>query len=250
MFAADARKHTPGKNAEKENFSMRILVCDDDAAFAGQLAEKIEAIVKPQMPRSTVDCAIDAAQLRALPLAKYDLAFLDIDMGPLNGVDLARRLHELRPDMQIKLIVVGNVKEIFYQNKIEEFQKQINKKMSIQLICLKDESIPKQTSETVIRKIKETEGEKILNQIQNTDYVAALCIDGKKMDNSKIKKSIATAEQRGKSSIAFVIGGSLGLSDAVVKRADEKISFSNMTFPHQLMRVMLMEVLADTICGK
>ena len=141
--------------------------------------------------------------------------------------------------MQIKLIVVGNVKEIFYQNKIEEFQKQINKKMSIQLICLKDESIPKQISETVIRKIKETEGEKILNQIQNTDYVAALCIDGKKMDNSKIKTSIA-----------FVIGGSLGLSDAVVKRADEKISFSNMTFPHQLMRVMLMEVLADTICGK
>ena len=55
MFAADARKHTPGKNAEKENFSMRILVCDDDAAFAGQLAEKIEAIVKPQIPRSTVD---------------------------------------------------------------------------------------------------------------------------------------------------------------------------------------------------
>lgn len=106
MFAADARKHTPGKNAEKENFSMRILVCDDDAAFAGQLAEKIEAIVKPQMPRSTVDCATDAALLRALPLAKYDLAFLDIDMGPLNGVDLARRLHELRPDML--LIFVTN----------------------------------------------------------------------------------------------------------------------------------------------
>jgi len=81
MFAADARKHTPGKNAEKENFSMRILVCDDDAAFAGQLAEKIEAIVKPQMPRSTVDCATDAAQLRALPLAKYDLAFLDVLTG-------------------------------------------------------------------------------------------------------------------------------------------------------------------------
>lgn len=152
--------------------------------------------------------------------------------------------------MQIKLIVVGNVKETFYQNKIEEFQKQINRKMPIQLICLKDESIPKQTSETVIRKIKETEGDKILSQIQNTDYVATLCIDGKKMDNSKMKKSIETAEQRGKTNIVFVIGGSLGLSDAVVRRADEKISFSNMTFPHQLMRVMLMEVLADTICGK
>ena len=113
MFAADARKHTPGKNAEKENFSMRILVCDDDAAFAGQLAEKIEAIVKPQMPRSTVDCATDAAQLRALPLAKYDLAFSDIDMGPLNGVDLARRLHELRPDML--LIFVTNYVEYSLQ---------------------------------------------------------------------------------------------------------------------------------------
>ncbi len=152
--------------------------------------------------------------------------------------------------MQIKLIVVGNVKETFYQKKIEEYQGQINKKMPVQIICLKDESIPKQTSDTVIRKIKETEGEKILSQIRNTDYVAALCIDGKKMDNSKIKKSIETAQQRGKTSIAFVIGGSLGLSDAVVRRADEKISFSNMTFPHQLMRVMLMEVLADTICGK
>ena len=113
MFAADARKHTPGKNAEKENFSMRILVCDDDAAFAGQLAEKIEAIVKPQIPRSTVDCATDAALLRALPLAKYDLAFLDIDMGPLNGVDLARRLHELRPDML--LIFVTNYIEYSLQ---------------------------------------------------------------------------------------------------------------------------------------
>ena len=152
--------------------------------------------------------------------------------------------------MQIKIIVVGTVKEAFYQKKIEEFQSKIRKNLPLELICLKDESIPKQTSDVVIRKIKETEGKKILSRIQNTDYVAALCIDGKKMDNFKIKKSIETAEQRGKTSIAFVIGGSLGLSDAVVKRADEKISFSNMTFPHQLMRVLLMEVLADTICGK
>lgn len=151
--------------------------------------------------------------------------------------------------MQIKLIVVGNVKEVFYQKKIEEFQNRIQKKIPFQLIYLKDESIPKQVSDGVIQKIKDTEGEKILSQLQNTDYVAALCIDGRKMDNSKIQKSIEIAEQRGKTSIAFVIGGSLGLSDAVVKRADERISFSDMTFPHQLMRVMLLEVLADTICG-
>ena len=78
-----------------------------------KMAEKIEAIVKPQIPRSTVDCATDAALLRALPLAKYDLAFLDIDMGPLNGVDLARRLHELRPDML--LIFVTNYVEYSLQ---------------------------------------------------------------------------------------------------------------------------------------
>lgn len=152
--------------------------------------------------------------------------------------------------MQIKLVVVGTVKEEFYRKKIEEFEGQIRKKLPIQIICLKDESIPRQPSEVVLRKIKDTEGEKILSHLQNTDYVAALCINGKKMDNSKIKKSIETAGKRGKTSIAFVIGGSLGLSDAVVKRADEKISFSDMTFPHQLMRVMLMEVLADIICGK
>ena len=92
--------------------------------------------------------------------------------------------------MQIKLIVVGNVKEVFYQKKIEEFQNRIQKKTPFQLICLKDESIPKQVSDGVIRKIKDTEGEKILSQLQNTDYVAALCIDGRKMDNSKIQKSI------------------------------------------------------------
>ena len=150
--------------------------------------------------------------------------------------------------MQIKIIVVGTVKEEFYRKKIEQFYKVLQKRMPTQLICLKDESIPKQTSDVVIRKIKDIEGEKILSQIQNTDYVAALCIDGKKMDNQKIRRSIQTVGERGKESIDFVIGGSLGLSDAVIKRADEKISFSNMTFPHQLMRVMLLEVLADTIC--
>ena len=100
----------------------------------------------------------------------------------------------------------------------------------------------------MIEKIKETEGEKILSQIKNTDYVVALCIGGTKMDNERIWKIIKHAATLQKENLTFVIGGSLGLSDAVVKRADCKISFSGMTFPHQLMRVMLMEVLADVIC--
>ncbi len=150
--------------------------------------------------------------------------------------------------MELKIIVVGTVKEAFYQKKIDEFQKKIQKKIPIRIICLKDESIPAKPSERVIEKIKETEGEKILSQIKNTDYVAALCIGGTKMDNERIWKIIKHAETSQKENLTFVIGGSLGLSDAVVKRADCKISFSGMTFPHQLMRVMLMEVLADVIC--
>lgn len=150
--------------------------------------------------------------------------------------------------MKIKIIVVGTVKEAFYQKKIEQFETRIRKKMQIEIVSVKDESIPKQASEVVRNKIKETEGEKILAHIQTTDYVAALCIDGKKMDNQKISRCMETAIGRGKQGVVFVIGGSLGLSDAVVRRADEKISFSNMTFPHPLMRVMLMEVLAEAIC--
>lgn len=113
MDTIDKQQYVSPVELREHFWNVFILVCDDDAAFAGQLAEKIEAIVKPQMPRSTVDCATDAAQLRALPLAKYDLAFLDIDMGPLNGVDLARRLHELRPDML--LIFVTNYIEYSLQ---------------------------------------------------------------------------------------------------------------------------------------
>lgn len=152
--------------------------------------------------------------------------------------------------MKIKLIVVGTVKEVFYRNKIEQYQKKIAQKVPIEIICLKDESIPKQLSDTVAKKIKDTEGEKILSQISNVDYVAALCIDGKKMDNEKIATCMERAIAQGKQNVTFVIGGSLGLSEGVIKRADDKISFSDMTFPHQLMRVMLLEVLEQVTCDK
>ncbi|MGN0390196.1 MAG: 23S rRNA (pseudouridine(1915)-N(3))-methyltransferase RlmH [Wujia sp.] len=150
--------------------------------------------------------------------------------------------------MEIKIIVVGNVKEHYYQNKIEEFLKQIQKRCPVRLICIKDESIPKQAGEASMRKVKDTEGEKILEQIVKTDYVVALCIDGKKLSNEKMCMYKEKADRIGKTSVTYIIGGSLGLSDAVRKRADEKMSFSDMTFPHQLMRVMLLEVLANTIC--
>ena len=149
--------------------------------------------------------------------------------------------------MDIKLIVVGNVKERYYQNKIDEFLKQIQKKCPVRFICIKDESIPKNASDAAMQKVKDTEGIKIFEHICNSDYVVALCIDGKKTDNETIRRQREDAQNKGKTSVTYIIGGSLGLSEAVIRRADEKMSFSNMTFPHQLMRVMLLEVLAQTM---
>ena len=91
------------------------------------------------------------------------------------------------------------------------------------------------------RQIKETEGNRLLSHIRDTDYVITLAIEGKMLDSVELSDLIARLGVQGKSSIAFVIGGSLGLSDAVLKRADYKLSFSRMTFPHQLMQMILLE---------
>ena len=104
-----------------------------------------------------------------------------------------------------------------------------------------DEKTPDGASETVENQIKEKEGNRILSKIREEDYVIALAIDGKMQDSVELSKNIQQLGVRGKSSIVFVIGGSLGLSKEVLKRADEKLSFSKMTFPHQLMRVILLE---------
>lgn len=152
--------------------------------------------------------------------------------------------------MELKIIVVGSVKETYYQYKIEAFLKQIQKRMPIRLVCLKDESIPKQAGTAAMQKVKEIEGRKILECISGSDYVVALCIDGKKADDKTINMYTEKAERKGKASVCYIIGGSLGLDDAVIQRADEKMSFSDMTFPHQLMRVMLLEVLAQAICDR
>ncbi|MDD6400180.1 MAG: 23S rRNA (pseudouridine(1915)-N(3))-methyltransferase RlmH [Lachnospiraceae bacterium] len=146
--------------------------------------------------------------------------------------------------MVIKLVVLGNIKEKYYRNLIEEYSALIKKKYSFEIIELKDESIPRNAKESIMNSIKECEGDKVLAHISSSDYVVALCIEGKKTDSEKLKKVINHATQRGVNNIIFVIGGSLGLSDKVVKRADYRLSFSDMTFPHQLMRVMLMEQLA------
>ena len=109
-------------------------------------------------------------------------------------------------------------------------------------MCIRDsEKTPDKASDALNRQIKETEGNRLLSHIRDTDYVIALAIEGKMLDSVELSDLIARLGVQGKSSIAFVIGGSLGLSDAVLKRADYKLSFSRMTFPHQLMQMILLE---------
>lgn len=143
--------------------------------------------------------------------------------------------------MKITILCVGKVKEKFYRDAIGEYQKRLSRYCKLEIVEVADEKTPDGASETVENQIKEKEGNRILSKIREEDYVIALVIDGKMQDSVELSKNIQQLGVRGKSSIVFVIGGSLGLSKAVLKRANEKLSFSKMTFPHQLMRVILLE---------
>lgn len=143
--------------------------------------------------------------------------------------------------MKISILCVGKVKEKFYREAIDEFTKRLSRYCKLEIIEVSDEKTEEQSSETEIRLVKEKEGERLLKNIKEDAYVIALCIDGKQLDSEELSEKIEKLGIQGVSHICFIIGGSLGLSDAVVKRADFKLSFSKMTFPHQLMRVILLE---------
>ena len=143
--------------------------------------------------------------------------------------------------MEIRIITVGKIKEKYLNDGIAEYAKRLSRYCKLSFIQVSDEKTPDKASDALNRHIKETEGNRLLNHIRDTDYVIALAIEGKMLDSVELSDLIARLGVQGKSSIAFVIGGSLGLSDAVLKRADYKLSFSRMTFPHQLMQMILLE---------
>ncbi|MBQ8318592.1 MAG: 23S rRNA (pseudouridine(1915)-N(3))-methyltransferase RlmH [Lachnospiraceae bacterium] len=147
----------------------------------------------------------------------------------------------------VKILCVGKIKEDFYRAKLEEYRKSINKRVPFEIIELSDESIPANPNQSIMDKIKEKEGDKLLESINSRDFVVALCIEGKSTELQGMKKLIERARDNQNTSIIFVIGGSLGLDDRVIKRANYKLSFSNMTFPHQLMRVMLGEQIQKAV---
>ena len=144
--------------------------------------------------------------------------------------------------MKIKIIGVGKIKEKFYKEAIDEYTKRMGAYNKIEIIEVPDEQAPENLSDKEIEQVKEKEGEKILAKIGDTDYLVSLEILGKQMDSEGFAEFIKTemAEGFGRD-LVFVIGGSNGLSKEVSQRAKQKLSFSKMTFPHQLMRVILME---------
>lgn len=143
--------------------------------------------------------------------------------------------------MNIKIITVGKLKEKYLKMGIAEYAKRLGAYCKLELIEVPDEKAPEKLSEAEMVQVKEKEGERILAKIPDQAFVFALAIEGKQRTSEEFAKEIEQLGVQGKSTIVFVIGGSLGLSDAVMKRSNTPISFGKMTLPHQLMRLVLIE---------
>jgi 23S rRNA (pseudouridine1915-N3)-methyltransferase len=143
--------------------------------------------------------------------------------------------------MHIRIISVGKLKEKYLKMGIDEYTKRLSAYAKIEIIEVADEKAPENLSEADMVRVKEKEGERILAAIKPDTHVIALAIEGEMWSSEKLAQKLDQWATYGQSSIAFIIGGSLGLSDAVMQRANEYLSFSKMTFPHQLMRLILVE---------
>ncbi len=150
--------------------------------------------------------------------------------------------------MRVTVVAVGKLKEKFYQQAVEEYSKRLSRYCRLEIIQVADEKTPDRASEAAERQIREKEGKRILAQIRDGAYVIALAIRGEMLSSEELAEKMGRLGLGGVSHVVFVIGGSLGLSDEVLNRADWKLSFSPMTFPHQLMRVVLLEQVYRGFC--
>ncbi len=143
--------------------------------------------------------------------------------------------------MQITIIAIGKLKERFIRDGIDEYLKRLSSLAKVRILELAEEKAPENLSENEMLIVKQKEGARILQQIKDNQYVIALAIEGELLNSEELAKEIDNLSIYGKSHIVFVIGGSLGLSQEVYKKADKLLSFSKMTFPHQMMRLILIE---------
>jgi 23S rRNA (pseudouridine1915-N3)-methyltransferase len=143
--------------------------------------------------------------------------------------------------MNIDIAAVGKIKEKYLTEGIMEYSKRLGRYCSLRILEVEDEKTPETMSDREKEEVKRKEGERLLSRIPDQALVIALAIDGKQLSSEELSERISDLMVKGTSHIVFVIGGSLGLSDEVLARSQMKLSFSRMTFPHQLMRMILLE---------
>jgi len=143
--------------------------------------------------------------------------------------------------MNLTVLCIGKLKETYWTEAVQEYSKRLSRYCTLSINELKEEKAPDNPSEAEETAIKEAEGKSILKQIKKETYVIALEIKGKELTSERLAEKISSLALTGKSDVAFIIGGSIGLSEEVLDRADLRLSFSRMTFPHQMMRVILLE---------
>ena len=143
--------------------------------------------------------------------------------------------------MKITIVTVGKIKEKYLRDAIGEYSKRLSKYCKLEIVEVADEKTPDNASETMEKIIRDKEAERILKYVREDAYVVTLEIGGKMLDSVEFSRKLENLGIQGKSHILFIIGGSIGLGEAVLRRSDYPLSFSKMTFPHQLMRVILLE---------
>ena len=143
--------------------------------------------------------------------------------------------------MNIKIVCVGKLKEKYFKDAISEYEKRLSRFAKVKIVQVPDEKAPEKLSQAQDEQVKEIEGQRILSKIKDKEYVFVTAIKGKQRPSEEFAKEISDLATYGHSDITFVIGGSLGTSESVNKRADDLISFGKLTLPHQLMRVVLIE---------
>jgi len=143
--------------------------------------------------------------------------------------------------MNINIIAVGKIKEKYLQMGIDEFKKRLSRYCSLNVIEVSDEKAPENLSDKEVEIVKQREGDRILDKIPPNSFVIALAIEGKNLSSEEFSDKIQSLMVDGVNDITFIIGGSLGLSKEVLDKSHYKLSFSRMTFPHQLMRLILLE---------
>lgn len=143
--------------------------------------------------------------------------------------------------MKIKIICVGKIKEKYLKDAIDEYKKRLSRFATVEITELSDEKIPDNPSKAQMDIVLKKEGDKILEKIGASDFLITLCVEGKNLSSEELAHKISDICLMGNSTITFVIGGSLGIREDIKNLSKLKLSFSKMTFPHQLMRVILLE---------